>query len=495
MKIRILTLFCALLMVLGALPVVAVADDRTLSVTVNGSQMTFPVGSTLGLLLVNEPELTFLYAEVTENGQTTVTADRDLPLSDGMSVTLHRVRLSTAAGGELRRVSPTGLRFVTSLNKQDLAALTASAGIASVTLGTLILPLNTAVSPAGLTHEGMGETSYLDVPATVGKWYGEDAQNYLFAGSIVEIKDENLSREFAGCGYLCVTLTGGERFTAYAQASVGAFGPLANAWAENSDNGIGRTEREFFAGLARKMFKTDLNGLNVLAIGDSLFDGDYIPGNLQWIGLLSGICSWSFTNLGRDGWTVAYNPGAYADPTKVRSSMYDHLMNDPTYKFGGNGSYFANRPSGKDPEEVDLILMEGGANDYGWGIPLGTVDSEDPGTLLGAWNLMIEKLLVDYPNAKIVLVTSWHLTGTRDDGAERMDFMADGMKSIYETHYAEHERVVLIDGGNPSVTGIDMQNAAFRQHFAKDSHHLNGAGMEKMANAMLPLIWEVYTVG
>ena len=58
----------------------------------------------------------------------------------------------------------------------------------------------------------------------------------------------------------------------------------------------------------------DLKGLSVLAIGDSLFDGDFLEGRQQWIALMSKACGWNLTNLGRDGWTAAYNPEAYADP-------------------------------------------------------------------------------------------------------------------------------------------------------------------------------------
>ena len=171
--------------------------------------------------------------------------------------------------------------------------------------------------------------------------------------------------------------------------------------------------------------------------------------------------------------------------------MYNKLMNDANYRFGGAGQYNTGDAAKRSASDVDLIFLEGGWNDYGWNIPLGTADSRDGGTYMGAVNLMVEKLLKDYPNAKVVLVTAWHTSGTRADGAHRMDFISDGMKAVLEANYKNNERVYLIDAGDPDVSGVHMSDAAWFAKYAIDNPHLNAEGMKIMADSMLPLIHEI----
>jgi lysophospholipase L1-like esterase len=244
---------------------------------------------------------------------------------------------------------------------------------------------------------------------------------------------------------------------------------------------------------ARREQVKALENLNVLAVGDSLFDGDFLSGDRQWIGLLAKECSWNLTNLGQDGWTVSYNPTVYEDGVQVRPAMVDHLLNNANYKYGST-SYYSQTNHEPVTDTVDLILLEGGINDYNWGMPLGDITSSDIGTLYGAFHTMIDTLYEAHPDAKIVLVTTWHRDGTRADGAEAMDFVANALKNIKSTNYANDDRVILIDAGDPAVSGIDMSDAEFRAAYAKsvdDSAHLNEAGMERMATSMLALLAEV----
>ena len=243
----------------------------------------------------------------------------------------------------------------------------------------------------------------------------------------------------------------------------------------------------------------ELKGLSVLAIGDSLFDGDFLEGRQQWISLMSRACGWNLTNLGRDGWTVAYNPEAYADPAQQRPSMVKRLLETDTYRYGSTGFFiqYNKTPSfsANQANEVDMILLEGGTNDFGWGIPLGEVNSKDIGTLYGAFNAMIEHLLVEYPHARIVLITTWHREETRSkDGASRMDFVANAMKNIKAVNYPENDRVALIDAGDPNVSGVNMNSYAFKQQYSKsvnDGNHLNAEGMKLVAGNLLPHIHNV----
>lgn len=429
---------------------------------------------------------------------------------DGIVSNVGKTSVRYGNGGEK---NPAGLRFATEIDLALLAELEqmVDAGtLKQIDLGTLIAPtdyiqtvegVNTTPIADSLADLTPGET-VLDVAVEKGKWFDfDDKENYpdtYFVGSIVNLKVENYDRAFSAAGYVRVTLLSGEQVYLLADVHsadvktvsagvLSVFGDQLSDYAktvlQNYIDGVSNGES------VRGKLAQTLKNLNVLAIGDSLFDGDFLSGDQQWIGLLAKECSWNLTNLGQDGWTVSYNPEAYADPAQVRPSMAYHLLNVDKYQYGSTSYYYQNNnePVG-GADTVDLILLEGGLNDYNWGLPLGEVASEDIGTLYGAFNTMIETLLATHPNARIVLVTSWHKTGTRADGAEAMDFVANALKNIKSERYADDERVALVDAGDPAVSGIRMSDADFRAAYGKsvdDSAHLNAKGMELMASEMI----------
>lgn len=239
----------------------------------------------------------------------------------------------------------------------------------------------------------------------------------------------------------------------------------------------------------------ELKGLNVLCIGDSLFDGDNVGNEGQWLGLLAEECEWNFTNLARNGWTVAYDPEINKEGTTKKQSMYQKLYNDPNYVWGTNDTqYYKRGNTNTSKEEVDIVLLQGGVNDYTLGYELGTYSSKNPSKVLGAWNLIAEKMLTDYPNAKIVFFTSWHVEDTRSDGAKRMDFVVNGVKNIVEKNFNNNDRIIFLDAGSLEMSGINITDADFRLEYAMkptDTNHLNEKGMKLMAEAMIPVLWNL----
>ena len=233
--------------------------------------------------------------------------------------------------------------------------------------------------------------------------------------------------------------------------------------------------------------------LNVLALGDSLFNGSTESGyEKQWLALLAKKNDWNLTNLGWSGATVACNPEA--DSVSVPKSIYYQLFNNPDYCYGTTSEttiHYTYGDCSGGAESVDIVFLEGGVNDW-HNIPLGTVDSTDPSNLYGARHLIVERLLEQYPNAKIVLVTTWYVQATRSDGGERMDFVANSIYEMYNEFYAENDRVCILDAGNPVVSGVDMSDNSWRaQYCPEDLSHLNDAGMEFVANALDPLIEKI----
>ncbi len=501
MKHRIVSVLICVTILLPLLVLPTFAEG---SILVDGRAVAFAQGQSLSALC-DLSTRRLIYAEVTHtDGSVETVTDPEVALFDVTSIRTHRLSLIACGEGELRDTdNSTGLRFVTSVSEADLLRLLEDPNIASVALGTVILPVNLAVEAAELTHATLGETPHLDVKASTDAWYKQVSSVCYFAGSIIEIKPQNYTREFVGRGYAAVTFQSGACVTVYAGGAsyaVATYGSMASEWLLEPDNEeASEAVRAHFLSVTEQMYGTALEGLNVLAIGDSLFHGHTLEDDQTWIALLAERYRWNLTNLGRDGWTVAKNDAAYPEGATIRHSMYDHLMNDSDYAYGSTAGYYTTGDAKqKTAADVDIILLEGGTNDFGWGLPLGDVTDPDAmqrgDNYLGALDLMIQRLKVLYPNATVVLVTSWHITGT-SYGQSRMDFVSDGMKALYNASYATDDRVLLMDAGNPDLNGgIRMAEESFRALYActpKDLNHLNVKGMQMMANGTSRLLWEL----
>ncbi len=492
-----------------------------MKVTVDGKEINTYAGAKLNLA---DGDGQYLYAEITpKNGETSVTTEPKVAATDGMTVVTHRVRLATGAGASARLKAETGLRFRTAIDKTQFNALQSQSAVKSITIGTLIAPLSYVQEAKAFTREALEtlnhSVQYADVIATAGYWFEESDNAYTFAGSLVNLKESHYAVKFAGIGYLTAviaTAEGEKTVTLYSdyaeQDHARSIAKVAHLFLNATDLSeadalLRETYREILQKFADRYVLDpteealqNLKNYNVLAIGDSLFGGHNLDRVGQWLNLVARQCGWNLTNLGVNGWTVAYNPGAYPAGASVRGSMYDKLKNDANYRFGST-SYGSFNYSGKTTdkaEDVDLIFLEGGVNDYNWGIPLGTTDSKDPSTVLGAYNCMVEMLLKKYPNATIIFITTWERAGSNSrnpDGLTTNQFLA-GMKNLYNEKYATNDRVKLIDAGDKNVSGVDMDNAAFRAEYGNqeapnDQNHLGAKGMQLMCEKMLPLIWQV----
>lgn len=415
--------------------------------------------------------------------------------------------LLTEPTNSIRLSESAGLRFATSIDKallDQLYALVAEGALDRVEFGTLIAPVDYVASE--LTMEAMAAAgkAYLRVAATYNHYYSYDNDDATthFVGSIVDLYEGNVGRTFLGRGYVKIVTKVGNvilLYSDYTQAAdvrTVATTLLDNAsYAETLSAAHKSILEKFKAGElppTSEEAESDrqLHGLNVLAIGDSLFYGDDLARYEQWIALLARECNWNLTNLGKGGWTMGHKDG------RNHMSMSYQLLNNPNYVYGSSSFYNMGNTAGKTPEDVDLIFLEGGFNDWGQDVPLGTPTSKDEYTMLGAMNVIIQTLKEMYPNATIVLITSWHYDGSKTLNGEtvyRLDYTAEGMKAVYETNYKYDDRVKLIDAGDPALTDIHMYDPAWREIYSNkptDFCHLNAKGMEIMAEHMLPLLKE-----
>lgn len=108
--------------------------------------------------------------------------------------------LSMKSGASIRYSDPTGMRFYSNVDKDQLSTLENYG--ATVQLGTLIAP-NDYLDVSGLNFNM--SKNFINVKYDSRNWFVEDDFSG-FVGSIVSIKEKNLNRAFVGRGYATITL-------------------------------------------------------------------------------------------------------------------------------------------------------------------------------------------------------------------------------------------------------------------------------------------------
>ncbi len=207
----------------------------------------------------------------------------------------------------------------------------------------------------------------------------------------------------------------------------------------------------------------NLKGLTVNFIGDSYFAGNGLDAAYVWPSLIAAIYDMNGTNYGKNGSTIS-NYVTDKNPMCVR------------YKTMAN-----NNP--------DIVIFEGGRNDYNKLVPIGMNDSVDTKTFKGALNVMIDGLLQKYPNAVIMGVTPWKVSGTNDIGNTVGDY-ADAMREICTI-----KGIPCFSADDPSLSGVDMTSEVFRAKYSMkptDVSHLNLDGHKLVLPAFEKFISETY---
>ena len=203
-----------------------------------------------------------------------------------------------------------------------------------------------------------------------------------------------------------------------------------------------------------------LSGLTVNALGDSYFDGYKIDKADNWVSLFGKKHGINMNNYGISGSTVS------------------NLLNkDP----------MCERYASMANNNADIILLEGGRNDFNKEVPIGSVNSYDTKTFSGALNTIIAGLKKKYPNAMIVCISNWNFPGSKS-GNTYLTY-ANAMAEV-----AKKQGVYFIPAYDPEISGIDMTNESFREQYciAKDDiSHLNPEGM-KIALAHFEKVIAIY---
>ena len=147
------------------------------------------------------------------------TLNIDMELIEGLMAPAEEPTINTDNAG--------GLRFATNINLEKYAALKVfckQRRVKAIEMGTLIAPLSYVQEAGEFSVEKLKtlehKTPYLDVKSNNEEFYGGKktvASGYdeQFVASIVNIKLDNRTRDFAAIGYIQLTLATGDVFTIY----------------------------------------------------------------------------------------------------------------------------------------------------------------------------------------------------------------------------------------------------------------------------------------
>ena len=188
-------------------------------------------------------------------------------------------------------------------------------------------------------------------------------------------------------------------------------------------------------------YHESMKNLTVNIIGDSYFKGNGLMEAHVWPALLSEKYEWSYFNYGKNGNMVSTYQNADSLPLVKR---YRQMTN--------------NSP--------DLVIINGGRNDYNHGVPIGTSDSKDTDTFMGALNVMFAGLRSKYPEAMFVYTTVWNFPNTNAES------------TLTYLDYAKAAEQICSAWG---VYCFHAYDPAFRSAYCMspdDISHLNLSGMK-----------------
>ena len=134
-----------------------------------------------------------------------------------------------------------------------------------------------------------------------------------------------------------------------------------------------------------------LQGKTLVALGDSLFEGNKLGNEVTWINKLGKKHNMTVYNHGKNGNPVARFPDMKGKPMCER---------------------YADMEDG-----ADYVVVIGGANDHNHDVPIGENDSTDTMTFKGALNVLIRGLLAKYPRARFLFMTNYHRKSTEKRNA------------------------------------------------------------------------------
>ena len=208
-------------------------------------------------------------------------------------------------------------------------------------------------------------------------------------------------------------------------------------------------------------------GKTISVIGDSYMAGSSIADTSDvWVNMFATKYNMTMNNHGVNGSTISNYAGSTYNP------MVDRWEED-----------FAN-------DTPDIIIVEGGRNDYNYNTPMGVLGNSDKATFKGATTYLISSLREKYPNAIIIGITCWEVGGEKNDAGY---YCSDYGRAFIEV--CEDLDVSYINAMDSDAMGVYMTSSNYRGRFcikAGDISHLNEKGMKLVLPVFERKIYEFY---
>ena len=131
-------------------------------------------------------------------------------------------------------------------------------------------------------------------------------------------------------------------------------------------------------------------------------------------------------------------------------------------------------------DEAELILVFGGTNDYGHGVPLGTLADATPETFCGAYRILLQGLIEKYPTARIMAMTPMQRAGYTQPNLRTGRVLLEYVEAIREI--AGQLSIPVVDMYREA--GICVDIPAQRELFCPDGVHPSDAGNARLAQRL-----------
>lgn len=199
-----------------------------------------------------------------------------------------------------------------------------------------------------------------------------------------------------------------------------------------------------------------LSGKTMLVIGDSYSASHNLPSKeLGWPSLVAD-------DYGMELLDYAISGSSFGTGARAKAPMVERCKDIPE-------------------THADIIVIQGGSNDWSKGIPVGERDDRVTDTMLGALNLMLDYFQETYPEATIICFTPWISTGTANELGWETTRYTEAMLML-----CRHRDILCYDASNTVQNDIYMNSEAFRTKYCltpTDRWHLNAGGQTLIAKA------------
>lgn len=201
-------------------------------------------------------------------------------------------------------------------------------------------------------------------------------------------------------------------------------------------------QTDFRAEYSYQNYYSVLEGKSINVMGDSYVSAGSLEDGKIWPALLADKYEMDYRSYGKGGNGIV-SPLATGTPMVTR---YREMRNN-----------------------VDIVFVVGGRNDYNQNYPVGQVGDTTTETFCGAVAVLIDGLREKYPNSLILFSTSWYVNAD-------MKAYTDATLAV-----CEMKGIPCFHAADQSLSGVYMNQSGFRSTYCikpTDVSHLNAAGMK-----------------